>query len=151
MLRDRGVHSRSRVFTRERLGVVAFIRFRVGSLGRAKLSLGLFRFAWVHSGALRFRCRVQSDSRGFAPARIAVVVFIPVRVGSLGSAYVSSDSIGFVWVHSGAPRGRRVRSVSRSIVRARIAVVVPIRVRVGSLWVSSGSIRFSRVHSGTPK
>ena len=51
----RPVHSGSLWFTMARLGVVWFLRDRVGSLGSAYGLLGSFRLAWVHSGATRGR------------------------------------------------------------------------------------------------
>ena len=58
--RSRQVDSDSRRFTRARLGFVGFIRFRMGSIWRA-------------------RCRrVHSGSRRFTRARLVVVGFIQV-------------------------------------------------------------------------
>ena len=105
------------MFIQKLISVVGFIRVRADSYG----SLG---FAYVHSGAVG----------------IGVV-----RVGSLGHALGSSALFGFSWVHSGAPKDRRVHSVgsrwgrcfhsgSRGFTPAHQVVVGFIRVRVGSLW-----------------
>ena len=83
-----------RTFTQVRLGIVEFIRVRVGSLTRT----------WV-----------LSDSRRFTPARIAIVGF---RVDSL------DRSLGFAWDHSWAAWGPRVYSCSRGFTTARLVVVV---------------------------
>ena len=99
------VHSGSRGFTRACLGVVRFIRVRLGSLGRAKGTPGSFGFAWIHC------------------ALLSVAKFTRVRVSSLVRTYRSSGSFGFAWVHSGAPTGRRVDHVSRGFTRARHVVV----------------------------
>ena len=76
--------------------IVALIRVPVHSLRRAYKSLGSFEFAWVHSGApVSFmfvwfhlgdpRCVLYySSSRGLTPARLGVVGFMRVGVGSLG-------------------------------------------------------------------
>ena len=66
--RGRRVHSDSRRFTRVGVGVVILILVRVGSLLRALVSLGSFRFAWVHLGAPGGR-RIIPGSRGFTWAR----------------------------------------------------------------------------------
>ena len=86
---------------------------------------------------------------------------------SFGYAKPSSDSYGFAWVHSGAPRSRRIHSGSRGFTqagygssgsfgfawdrafargysRARIADVGFIVVRECSFWLT-------RVHSGEPR
>ena len=89
--------------------------------------------------------RVHSGSRGFIRARLVIVVIIRVRVGSLGRAYGSSGSYGFVWVRT-----------------ARLGVVGLIRVGVGSLGrpkgssdslgvvcVLLGASRCRRVHTGS--
>ena len=110
--------------------VVGFIGVRVGSIGRAQGSSGLFGFAWVHSGT-PMCLRVHSGSREFTLAHIEIVGFIPFRVGPL-----RSRSTGIKWVHSCAYRGRWVGF---------------IRVRVGSLEcgkVWTGSSRFGLVLSG---
>ena len=60
------VHSCLRGFTPTHLGVVWFIRFRVGSLGLAYVS--------------------STGSCGFAQANLAVVRFVWGRVGSFGRA-----------------------------------------------------------------
>ena len=92
-------------------------------------------------GAPRGR-RVHSGSRGFIQACLVVV---GVRVGSLGRAYGSSGTYGFVWVRT-----------------ARLGVVGLIRVGVGSLgrpkgssssfwvvWVLLGAFWCRRVHTGS--
>ena len=79
---------------------------------------------------------------------------------------MSPGSFRIAWVHSGAPRGRRIYSGSRAITRVRLGVVqsgahsgrrvrlglhrvhrgdVFIRLRVGSLCARS----VCRVHSGS--
>ena len=77
----RQVHPCSRVFTRARRAVVGFI--------------------------------------GITGARLGVVGFIRVRVGSFRHSYWSSGSFGNEWVHSGASRC--------------LGVVGFFRVRVGSV------------------
>ena len=94
-----------------------------------------FVFAWVHSGAPRGR-RVQSSSRWFTRARLPVVGFFQVRVGSLGRVMLLFAFacvilvIGFAWGHWGGPSGR---SGSRVFTLARLGVVAFIRVRVCSM------------------
>ena len=80
---------------------------------------------------------VQSGSRGFTQARLAVVGFRVVSVrqspGSFGFALFlmgTSGSIGFAWVHSSAPRDPRVQS--------------------GSLG-SSGLFKIAFFHTGEPR
>ena len=108
MRRARGlwVHSCSRGFTQEHLGV---IWVRLGSLVRAKrvvvfipVSLGSFLHLWshwVHSGSRWFTRtrlrRVYSASPGYTRVGLMVVGFIRVLVGSIGGANGSSGSIGF--------------------------------------------------------
>ena len=67
------------------LSAVGFIGVRVGSLGRAYVSPGIFGFACVQLG-LHMGGQVYSGSRGFNPAQIGVAGFIRVPVGSLGCA-----------------------------------------------------------------
>ena len=93
-----------------------FIRFNVGSLGRAKGSCGAFGFAWVHSGTPRC-LPVHSGSCVFTRSRLEVVGFIRVRVGSLLR-----------------PNIRRGRSCV--FTGARLVVVGFNGVRVGSMWRS---------------
>ena len=73
-------------------------------------------FAWFHSGAPRCR-RFRAGSRGLTCARLGVVGFIMVRVGSLvrslGRVMGSLGLFGFTLGNFGAPRGRRVHSGSR--------------------------------------
>ena len=86
-------------------------------------------------------------SHGFNPARIVVIW---VRVVSLGCALGSSGLFGFAWVHSCAPKGRRVHWDLRGFTRVLLKVEVFIRVSVGSLghamcrWVHCGSLSFTR-------
>ena len=75
----RCINSGSSWFTTAHTGFVAFIQDCVGSLGR---SSGSFRFAWVNSGPPR-GCRVHSSFCTIIRARLVVVGFIQVRVGSL--------------------------------------------------------------------
>ena len=62
--RGRRVRSGSGGFTRASLVIAGVIRVRVGYLGGAHGSPGLFVLTWVHSGARRGR-RFHSGSRGF--------------------------------------------------------------------------------------
>ena len=123
-------------------------------------------FAWVQSCAPRSYL-VHSGSRGFTQTLILVLVYIRVRVGSLGrdmggrvrvgSLSCSLKSLGsfwFAWVHSAAPRhaklirvrvdslrpprGRWVNSSLRESNRAHAVVVGFIVVRVGSLRCAWG-------------
>ena len=71
---------------------------------------------------------IHSGSRGFTPARQAVIV-------------------GFAWVHSGAPRDRRVHLGSREFTQARPQVAGLIRFNLA--WVYSGAPSGGRVHSGS--
>ena len=98
--------------------VVVFNQVGMGSVGRSKMLLSSFWFAWIRSGAPRGR-RVHSGYLGFTWVRLGVFGFIRIPVGSLGCVRVmeSSDSSLFAWDNLGAPRGRRI-----------------IRVRMGSLW-----------------
>ena len=80
--------------------VTGFIRVRVGPLGSAYGSSGYFVFACVQSGMPRVG-RNHSSTRGFSLARIALVVFIWISMGSLLRAKVLLGSIGFAWVHWG--------------------------------------------------
>ena len=107
------VHSVTRAFTqalksrelnRGRLGVVAFIRGCVGSIGLSKGSSGSFVFAWVHS-SVPSCLRVRPGSCGFTRARGGNVGLIRVRVGSLRPDG-SSGSFGFAYVHSCATMRR---------------------------------------------
>ena len=84
---------------------------------------------------------IHSGSRGFTPARQAVAW---VRVSSLGCAKGSSGSVGFAWVHSGAPTGRRALWV-----RALLVVVGFILVHVGSFLSRLGVVGFIRVNVGS--
>ena len=88
----------------------------------------------VHSGLLGFTRTLQR-----------VVWNVQVRVGSLGRASGSWGSLGFAWVHTGKPSGRRVNSGSRGFTLALKGVVNFIRVGV----ISSGRSRGRRVHSGS--
>ena len=76
---------RVRVGTHAVLGVVGFIRVLVGSLGSAWGLSASFGFPRVLSGARRGQ-RVHSVSRGFPFSRLAVVGLICVRMSSLGGA-----------------------------------------------------------------
>ena len=110
------------------------------------------RLAWVHSGATS-GCRIQSRSRGFTSAHLAVVGSFPDCVGSLGRTLLLSVSFVFAWVYSGAPIVGRVNSGSRLLTRARLGVVGFFQVRVVSLgrtlgW--SGSFGCARIQSGPP-
>ena len=75
----RQVHSGSRWFTGVGLGIIGFIRFR---LGRDKGSSCSFGFAWVHSSTPRIR-PVYSRSFGFTQSRLGGVGFSRIRLGSL--------------------------------------------------------------------
>ena len=88
--------------------------------------------ASVHSGATICR-RDHSGSCGITQARVSVVWFIWVRVGSLRHVYGPSGSFGFAWVHTGDSIGGTVHSCSRRISRAELGVAWFIRVPVGSL------------------
>ena len=107
--RGRRVHSVSRGLTQARLVVIGFILVRVDSFGRAHAGsfdvfIGSFDrnlgswcsfgfhlvsssdsvvLAWVLSGAPGGR-RVHKGSHGLTRARVGIVEFIRVRVGSLG-------------------------------------------------------------------
>ena len=61
--------------------VVGFIWVRVGSLGGAKEASCSFVFIWVHSGAPSGG-QDQLGSLGFTQARLGVVWFILIRLGS---------------------------------------------------------------------
>ena len=71
---------------------------------------------------------IHSGSRGFIPARQAVIGV-------------------FSWVHSGAPRDRRVHLGSREFTQARPQVIGLIRFNLA--WVYSGAPSGGRVHSGS--
>ena len=174
------VHSRARrcrqgspVFTRGRVRFAGFIQVRVGALGRAYWSPGLFRFAWVQPGAPTGR-RVNSCSLRFSQARVVVARFIVVRLGSLGLADSSPSKgspgyFGITWIHSCSHRWRRFYSGSRGLTRTnvkgrrvysgshgltleRVGVAVFNLVRLCSLnapsyrRVYSGSCGFTRAH-----
>ena len=109
---------------------IRFIRVRVGSLRRAKVSSGSFEFARVHWCVPRSR-RLHSGSLGFTLARLGVVGFILVRVGSIVLSYRSPRSFGFALVHSCAPNGRRVHSDSRGFTPACLLFVGFNRARKG--------------------
>ena len=74
----RRVNSGARCSTRARKGVVVFIRFRLGSLGRLWGLSVSFGFA---SGVPKGR-QVHSVSREFSPALLALAGFIQFRVHS---------------------------------------------------------------------
>ena len=97
-------------------------------------------FAWVHFGALCGR-RVHSCSHGFSPARLGVVRFCQVRVGSLVYALRFSD----FRVHSGVNWCGRGHSGSRWLTRARFGVDRVTRDCLGSI----GRTRCRRVHSSS--
>ena len=59
-------------------------------------------------------------------------------------AEVSQGSLGFTWVYSGAPKGRRVHSDSRGFTRTLLKAAGLILGSVGSL----GRSRCRRVHWG---
>ena len=87
-------------------------------------------------------------------ARIGVVIFTLVRVGSLGRIKGSTGLVVFAWVYFAASRGRRVYQGSRGFTVERNEVVGLINDRVGSLWRSlgsSGSFKFSWVRSGAQR
>ena len=63
-------------------------------------------------------------------ARLLVVGYILVHVGTLRRALTSSGSLGFAWVHSGAPNDRPIHSGSRRFTQALISFVWFIRFRV---------------------
>ena len=73
-----------------------FFLIRWCSLGCAKYWQGSFGFAWVHLDAPSGR-RLHLVSRGFNWARLVVTGYIPVRLGSLGCAYLTPGSIRIVW------------------------------------------------------
>ena len=81
-----------------------FVRVGVGTLRRT-------RCRRVHSDSLGLTtrsdigCRVHSRERRFILMRLGMVWFILGRVRSLGR---TSGSLGFAWVHSDTPSGRRV-------------------------------------------
>ena len=156
-----------RWFTRTGLGVVAFLRVRVGSRGCVLWSSGSFLFTRVNLGARS----IHSGPRGFSWAGLGVFGFIPFRVGSLWRYQGLSGSFGFAWVHLRAPkcrwvhsgsrgftldahRGQQVYSGSRGFTRASLGAVGFIRDRVGSLWHVMGlssSLGFAWVNLGAPK
>ena len=107
----RGLISARLVFAGLGIGIVGFIRVRIGSLRGAYGLSGSFGFAWFHLG------------------RPWVVGFILVRLGSLTRDLWSSDSLRFAWVHWGAPKGRWVHSDSRGFTQALLWVIVLIRVQ----------------------
>ena len=78
----RRVHSGSRRFTCVLLNVAGFIRVRMGSLDRGKLSSRSFRFASVHTRANKGH-GVHSGSRIFTCALLTVAGFIRIHVGLL--------------------------------------------------------------------
>ena len=106
------------------LGVVALIRDRVRSIGRA-------------------RCRrVHSGLCGYTRERLDMIGFILGSVGSLGRAYWTSGSFRFV--HSGA--SRRLRA----FIRVHLGLLRRDHGSSGSLefaWVHSGAPRVLRVDS----
>ena len=103
-------------------------------------------FIRVSAGSIwSARCRrVPSGSRGFTRARIVVVGFIRVHVGSL------TRSIKLACIHSDTDRSHRgfVR-----VTGAPFCVAGFTGFRVGShgrALESSGSLGFARVHLGAP-
>ena len=95
----RRVHSRTRRFTRARIGFAGFFLVRVVSLGSIYGSPGSFVLAYVHSGARR-GLRVHSGLRGFTRASRLGAGFVRVRLGSFWRASWSLGWLGFAWVHS---------------------------------------------------
>ena len=104
------------------------------------LSLALAWFIRVGVGSLERGRSVEWSSRGFNTARQGVAGLIRVRVGSLRHAKVSSCSLGFAWVNSGAQSGRQLHSGSRGLTLAHLG-------DVGFILVPVGAPRPCRVHS----
>ena len=112
------------------------LRANLGSRGfNLGLSLGLFSFACVHLRALSGR-RDQSDSLGFTQARLGVVWFIRVRLGSLMRSMKWTDILGFARVHSGEHSSRWDHSSSRAFTRAHLRFA----------WVNSRAAMGIRIH-----
>ena len=166
---DRRFHSVSRRFTQAHLEVSGFIVLGTDSLWRSQWSSGSLGFGRVHSFACK-SFRAQLGSRGFNQARLMVVLFIQVPVGSLrrdrgqpdhlGSRRLTGASlmvVGFIRVCVGslsATRCGRVHLGSRWLTEARMGVFEFIRVWAGSLWntqLSSRSFCFALVHSGATR
>ena len=77
--------------------------------------------------------RVYLDSLGVTRARLEVVRFIGVPLGSLRQAQGSAGSFEFAWVHSSENGGRSVQSSSRVFTRAHLGVAGFFSVLVGLL------------------